>query len=202
MYIICGLGNPGKEYESTRHNMGFITMDVLSDRMGIPIRKLKFKALYGEGTVNGEKVLLVKPQTFMNNSGEALREIMAFYKVPAENILVVYDDIDLPCGTVRVRPFGGSGTHNGMRSVIYQLQTDRFPRVRVGVGSNGQIPLVSFVIGKWTEEEKPLIADAVLKAADACQLWLTKGIQECMNKINTKENPKSKKEDKAQEEKQ
>ena len=195
MYVICGLGNPGKEYEATRHNMGFLTMDVLSERLGIQIKKLKFKALYGEGTVNGEKVMLVKPQTFMNNSGDALREIMTFYKVPAENIMVVYDDIDLPCGSVRVRPFGGSGTHNGMRSVVYQLQTDRFPRVRVGVGSNGQIPLMSFVIGKWTEEERPLIADAVLKAADACELWLNKGIQECMNKINTKDAPKKKKEE-------
>lgn len=191
MKVICGLGNPGKEYEATRHNMGFITMDVLAERLDISIRKLKFRALIGEGRVNGEQVLLVKPQTFMNNSGNSLRELVTFYKLPPEDLMVVYDDIDLPVGTVRVRPFGGPGTHNGMRSVVAQLGTERFPRTRVGVGGNGQIPLVDFVTGKWTEEERPILADSVSCAADACQLFLTRGIDDCMNTINRKPQKKT-----------
>ena len=186
MYIICGLGNPGKEYEATRHNMGFLTVDLLAQKLGISIRTLKFKALIGEGRIGTEKVLLVKPQTYMNLSGESLREIVSYYKVPMEDLIVVYDDIDLPVGGLRIRPFGSSGTHNGMRSVIYQLQSDRFPRIRIGTGNNGQIPLASFVIGKWTEEERPLIAEAVEKAADACVMIVEEGIEKTMNKYNTK----------------
>jgi len=193
MKIICGLGNPGKEYEATRHNMGFITMEVLADRLGISMNKLKFKALIGEGRMDGEQLLLVKPQTYMNNSGESLRELVNFYKLSPEDLMVVYDDIDLPLGTVRVRPFGGPGTHNGMRSIVAQLGTDRFPRVRVGVGGNGQIPLASFVTGRWTEEERPVLADAVSTAADACQLFLTRGINDCMNATNKKPHNKSEK---------
>ena len=136
MYIICGLGNPGKDYESTRHNLGFMTLDVLSSRLGISVNKLKFRALIGEGRIGSEKVVLVKPQTYMNLSGEALRPIMEFYKEDPSHLLVVYDDIDLEPGTIRIRPFGSAGTHNGMRSVIYQLQTD-LPLLVIYVGAAG-----------------------------------------------------------------
>ncbi len=186
MYIICGLGNPGRDYESTRHNMGFLCLDTLASRLGISINKLKFRALIGEGFVGGEKVVLVKPQTYMNLSGESLREVAAFYKPEHDHLMVIYDDIDLEPGAVRVRKSGSAGTHNGMRSVIYQLQYDDFPRVRIGIGRPGQIPLEKYVIGRWTEEERPLLADAVSRAADAARLYVEKGIDAAMNEYNRK----------------
>jgi len=187
MYIVCGLGNPGRAYEATRHNMGFITMDILSQRCGISIKKIRFKSLIGEGRAGGEPLLLVKPQTFMNRSGDALFELMNYYRLPSERLLLVYDDIDLPVGSVRMRPFGGPGTHNGMRSVIYRLGTEDFPRIRIGVGRSGHIPLAAFVTGKWTEQERPLLADAVSRAADGCELWFTRGINDAMNIVNRKD---------------
>ncbi len=186
MRIICGLGNPGKEYEATRHNMGFLTMDVLSSRLGIRIQKLKFRSLIGEGFVNGEKVVLIKPQTFMNLSGEALREAAAFYKPDPSEILVVYDDCDVSVGSIRIRPFGSAGSHNGMKSIVYQLQTDRFPRIRIGIGKHGLIPMDKYVLGKWTDEERPLLAEAVEQAAGACEVWLRGGLDSAMNQYNKK----------------
>ena len=186
MYIICGLGNPGKDYESTRHNLGFMTLDVLSSRLGISVNKLKFRALIGEGRIGTEKVVLVKPQTYMNLSGEALRPIMEFYKEDPSHLLVVYDDIDLEPGTIRIRPFGSAGTHNGMRSVIYQLQTDRFPRIRIGEGKNGVIPLERYVLMRIPENEKKLVREAVERTAEACESFVRDGIDRTMNVYNTK----------------
>ncbi|MBR3297361.1 MAG: aminoacyl-tRNA hydrolase [Firmicutes bacterium] len=186
MYIICGLGNPGKDYESTRHNLGFMTLDVLSSRLGISVNKLKFRALIGEGRIGTEKVVLVKPQTYMNLSGEALRPIMEFYKEDPSHLLVVYDDIDLEPGTIRIRPFGSAGTHNGMRSVIYQLQTDRFPRIRIGEGKNGVTPLERYVLMRIPENEKKLVQEAVERAAEACESFVRYGIDRTMNVYNTK----------------
>jgi len=186
MYIICGLGNPGKDYECTRHNLGFMTMDVLSSRLGISINKLKFKALIGEGRIGSEKVLLVKPQTYMNLSGEALRPLMEFYKEEPSHLLVVYDDIDLEPGALRIRPFGSAGTHNGMRSIIYQLQTDRFPRIRIGEGKNGVIPLEKYVLMRIPENEKEAVQEAVERAAEACESFVRDGIDRTMNVYNTK----------------
>ncbi|MFA7637663.1 MAG: aminoacyl-tRNA hydrolase, partial [Monoglobales bacterium] len=134
MYIIVGLGNPGAKYETTRHNMGFITIDYLSRELNIPVNRLGFKSLYGQGVIGGEKVILVKPQTFMNLSGQTVKEIVDFFKVPAENLIVIYDDINIPLGKLRIRPFGSDGGHNGMKNIIYLLQSDKFPRIRVGVG--------------------------------------------------------------------
>ena len=184
MFIICGLGNPGKQYELSRHNMGFLTVDVLAGRLGIAVNKLKFKALLGEGSVGGEKVLLVKPQTFMNLSGESLREIMAYYKEDTARLLVIYDDIDIPAGSLRIRPSGSAGTHNGMRSIIYQLQKDDFPRIRVGVGKNGQIPLDKYVLGKPSDSEMPLIKDAIIRASEAAEMFVREGIANTMTKFN------------------
>ena len=135
MYVIAGLGNPGRQYERTRHNMGFMVADVFAAAHDIDVRRITHKALVGEGRVGGEKVLVVKPQTYMNLSGESLREVMNYYDVPMENLIVVYDDMDLETGTLRIRKKGSSGSHNGMKSVIYQLQSDEFPRVRIGIGA-------------------------------------------------------------------
>ena len=184
MYLICGLGNPGKLYEKTRHNMGFLTIDVLSERFNIPVKRIRFKALTGEGQIGSEKVLLVKPQTFMNLSGESLRPLVEYFKIPMDKLILVYDDVDLPLGKTRVRRSGSAGTHNGMRSVIYHLQREDFARVRIGLGPHGDIPLDRFVIGHWTESERPELAKAVLRAADACETIVKEGVEEAMQKYN------------------
>jgi len=186
MYIICGLGNPGKQYEDTRHNMGFKTMDVLSSRLGIPITKLKFKALIGEGKIGNEKVALVKPQTFMNLSGEALRPIMEFYKETADHLIVVYDDVDIPLGALRIRPSGSSGSHNGMKSVIYQLQYDDFTRIRIGLGDHGLIPLDKFVISRVPKEDQEVLSKTIIEAADAVICIVENGLEDAMQKHNHK----------------
>ena len=186
MYIICGLGNPGKEYATTRHNMGFLAIDELSKKLGVDVSTLKFKALVGETRIGSEKVILVKPQTYMNLSGEAIRPIADYYKVPAENILVIYDDVDIAPGNLRIRPFGSAGSHNGMKSVIFQLQTDRFPRIRIGIGDHGIIPLDKYVLSKPADEEVPLVADAIVRAAAAAEDFVRIGISDTMNKYNTK----------------
>jgi len=166
--------------------MGFKTMDVLASRFGISISKLKFKALIGEGRIGTEKVVLVKPQTFMNLSGEALRPIMEFYKETPDHLIVVYDDIDLPVGGLRIRKSGSSGSHNGMKSVIYQLQYDNFPRIRIGLGDHGEIPLDRYVIGKVPTEDQKALTDAILEAADAVECIVNEGIDSAMQKHNHK----------------
>jgi peptidyl-tRNA hydrolase len=186
MYIIAGLGNPGKKYENTRHNLGFITIDKLAEENSIKTDKIKFKALVGEGNIAGQKVLLLKPQTFMNLSGESVREAVNFYKLPPENLIVVYDDIDIATGTIRIRKFGSAGTHNGMRSIVYQLQTDRFPRIRVGTGSDMKGNLVDYVIGGFTKEEVPLLEEAVTNAVKAIECILSDGVDMAMNRYNIK----------------
>ena len=186
MYIICGLGNPGKQYEDTRHNMGFKALDVLSSLLGIPITKLKFKALLGEGKIGSEKVVLVKPQTFMNLSGEALRPIMEFYKETPDHLIVIYDDIDIDLGALRIRPNGSSGSHNGMKSVIYQLQYDNFARIRIGLGDHGQIPLDKFVIAKVPTEDQKILTETIKEAADAAICIVNEGVEPAMQKYNHK----------------
>lgn len=193
MYVIAGLGNPGKKYENTRHNMGFITIDQLAEKHDIKIDKLKFKALVGEGRIAGQKVLLVKPQTYMNLSGESIRDVMNFYKLEPENLIVIYDDIDIEAGTLRIRKFGSAGTHNGMKSVVYQLQSDRFPRIRVGIGSQKKGDLVNFVIGGFSKEEVPVLEEAISNAVLAVECIVEEGIDKAMNQYNTKK--RSKKDD-------
>lgn len=193
MYVIAGLGNPGKKYENTRHNMGFITIDQLAEKHDIKIDKLKFKALVGEGRIAGQKVLLVKPQTYMNLSGESIRDVMNFYKLEPEKLIVIYDDIDIEAGTLRIRKFGSAGTHNGMKSVVYQLQSDRFPRIRVGIGSQKKGDLVNFVIGGFSKEEVPVLEEAISHAVLAVECIVEEGIDKAMNQYNTKK--RSKKDD-------
>lgn len=199
MYVIAGLGNPGKKYAQTRHNMGFITIDQLGEKHNIKVDRLKFKALVGEGRIAGQKVLLVKPQTYMNLSGESLREVMRFYKLEPEQLIVIYDDIDLEAGALRIRKFGSAGTHNGMRSVVYQLQSDRFPRIRIGIGSSGKKDLINFVTGGFSKDEVPVLEEAVTKAVSALECMLGEGIDRAMNQYNTKK--KSKKEEEKKDEK-
>lgn len=185
-FIIAGLGNPGRKYENTRHNLGFITVDKIAEDNDISVKKIKFKSLVGEGVIGSDKVILMKPQTFMNNSGEALREIVNFYKVPPENLIVIYDDFDIPIGSIRVRKFGSAGTHNGMRSVIRLLGFDNFPRIRIGIDSAIKNELIDFVTGGFRKEEVPLLEEAVTNGAAAAETIVTKGIDLAMNRYNTK----------------
>ena len=184
MYIIVGLGNPGKKYENTRHNMGFIAVDLLAEKYGIKVDKIKFKALVGEGRIAGQKVLLVKPQTYMNLSGQSVMEVMNFYQEDIENLIVIYDDIDIPTGTIRLRKKGSAGTHNGMRNIVYLLQEDGFPRIRVGIGSESKVDLIHYVTSGVTKKEKDLLEDALTRAADAAACIVEKGIEKAMNEYN------------------
>ena len=197
MYIIAGLGNPGKKYENTRHNMGFLVLDAFAERHGIKVSRIKHKALTGDGIVAGKKVLLVKPQTYMNLSGESLREVMDYYKVPIENLIVIYDDLDLETGALRIRKKGSSGSHNGMKSVIYQLQDDGFPRIRIGIGGADGRDWKDYVTGGVSKEEADVLSETIRRAADAVTCILEEGIDIAMNKYNT---PKKKKEKPEQEE--
>lgn len=172
--------------------MGFLTMDVLSSRLGIPIKKLKHKSLIGEGFIGGKKIVLVKPQTYMNISGEALRPIMDYFKAELSDLIVVYDDIDLAVGDLRIRRNGSGGTHNGMRSIIYQLGRDDFPRIRIGIGEHGIIPLEDYVLGRYTEQERPLLAEAVQKASQACETFVIEGIDQAMRKHSNSSSNKKK----------
>ena len=187
MYIIAGLGNPGKRYEHTRHNMGFSTIDKIAEELKIKVDKIKFKALVGEANFSGQKVVLVKPQTYMNLSGQSLREVMNFYKLPLENLTVIYDDIDIRTGTIRIRKSGSAGTHNGMRNIIYNLADDGFPRIRIGIGSERRGDLADFVTGGFAKEEVPLFEDAVMRAAKAALAIVSDGIDKAMNEYNVRE---------------
>ncbi len=192
MYIIVGLGNPGRKYENTRHNMGFIAVDLLGEKYGIKIDKIKFKALVGEGRIAGQKVLLVKPQTFMNLSGQSVVEVMNFYKEEIENLIVIYDDIDIPTGSIRLRKKGSAGTHNGMRNIVYLLGEDGFPRIRVGIGSEKKVDLINYVIGGVSKGEKELLEEALTRAADAAACIVEKGIDKAMNEYNVRQKKEEK----------
>lgn len=186
MYIIVGLGNPGRRYENTKHNIGFLTLDLLAEKYGIKIRTIKHKALIGEGTIGTEKVLLVKPQTYMNLSGQSVRDVVSYYKVPMEKLLVVYDDVDLPIGRIRIRERGSAGTHNGMRSIIYDLKQDGFPRIRIGIGGEVRGNLAEYVIGGFGRKERQQMEEGILRAVSALECILTDGIVKAMNDYNGK----------------
>lgn len=186
MKFIVGLGNPGREYENTKHNVGFLTVDILAEKLGIKVNKIKFKGLTGEGFIGGEKVILVKPQTYMNLSGNCVRELLAFYKADPADMTVIYDDIDIPLGTLRIRKKGSAGTHNGMRSVIYDIQSDDFPRIRIGIGGEHKGDLVNYVISGFSGEAKNEIEKTILRAADAAICMVENGIDRAMGEYNTK----------------
>ncbi|MGE4282587.1 MAG: aminoacyl-tRNA hydrolase [Clostridia bacterium] len=186
MYLIVGLGNPGSKYTETRHNVGFEIIDYLAALYNIKVTKIKHKALIGEGLVQGKKVILAKPQTYMNLSGESVREMKEWYKIENNNIIVVYDDISLDLGKIRIRPQGSAGGHNGIKSIIYQLNTETFPRIKIGVGqpSHPEYDLADFVLGKFSQEEKKAAIDSFKKAAEAIPLIIQTGTAEAMNRFN------------------
>ena len=186
MHVICGLGNPGRKYENTRHNIGFIAIDRLADKLDVKVNRSRFRSTVGETQIDGEKVLLVKPETYMNDSGLAVKEIMDFYKLDPSDLIVIYDDFDIPEGTVRIRPFGSSGTHNGMKSIIRLLGSDRFPRIRIGTGKEDmeKRELIGFVLGGFTGEEVKIMENAVDVARDAAICFAKSGIDRAMNRYN------------------
>jgi PTH1 family peptidyl-tRNA hydrolase len=170
--VIVGLGNPGKKYEFTRHNIGFITLDYIADQLDISLDQSKFKGLYGEGRFKNEKVLLLKPMTYMNLSGEAIREITDFYKLTNEDILIIYDDLDLPSGKIKLRLKGGSGGHNGLKSIMAHLGTEEFKRVKMGIGRPTHGDVVSYVLGQFSKDEEQNLEDAVKKATESSLSFL------------------------------
>lgn len=193
LFVIVGLGNPGKKYEYTKHNMGFLTIDAFAEKHDIKVNRIKYKALVGEGRVSGHKVLLVKPQTYMNLSGQSVREVVNYFDVEPENLMVIYDDVDIPMGTLRMRKKGSAGTHNGMKSIIYDLQFDNFPRLRVGIGSEKKEDMIEFVLSGFTSSEKEKIEKAIDNCVCALDAWLDKGIDIAMGEYNTKKEKKPKK---------
>ncbi|GAA0693942.1 aminoacyl-tRNA hydrolase [Clostridium cadaveris] len=183
MYLIVGLGNPGEEYRGTRHNVGFDAIDIISKKYNIELNRVKFKGVYGEGFIDGKKVMLLKPTTYMNLSGESIGEVANFYKIPHEDIVVIYDDISLDIGKLRIRAKGSAGGHNGIKSIISCLGGDMFPRVKVGVGApKGN--LVSHVLGKFTTEERTILNKALEASSEAAITIMTKDTNEAMNKFN------------------
>ena len=184
MKLIIGLGNPGKEYERTRHNTGFMVLDRLSEKLNIEISQNKFKGLYGKGKYKGEDVLLLKPQTYMNLSGESVRQVMDFFKISQEDILVVYDDLDMPVGKLRLRQSGSAGGHNGIKNIIFHTGSQNFNRIRVGIDRSKYIKVVDYVLSRFTSEEQEAIEQGVENASDAIIDYLEHGFNHAMNRFN------------------
>lgn len=187
MYVIVGLGNPGKKYKVSRHNIGFEVVDEFARSNNIKMNKSKFKAIIGEGNVFGEKVVVVKPQTYMNLSGESVMSIMKFYNLEIENLIVVYDDIDLDVGKLRIRKKGSGGSHNGMKNIIYLLKKDGFPRVRVGVGKPpAGRDLADYVLSHFKKDEQEILIPVVKDAVSAIETIIKDDLDLAMNKYNIK----------------
>lgn len=183
MFLIVGLGNPGKQYENTRHNVGFDVIDIISKEYNIPVNREKFKGTYGEGTILGKKVILLKPKTFMNLSGESIREIVNFCKIDIKNIIVIYDDISLDTGRLRIRPQGSSGGHNGIKSIIANLVTEEFIRIKIGVG-HPQFDLIPHVLGRFSKEDRKVVEETMMVAVSSVEAIIGTGIEDAMNKYN------------------
>lgn len=185
MYLIVGLGNPGKEYEKTRHNAGFDAVDCLADKLGISIGERKYRGFCGRGTAGAEKIVLLKPQTFMNASGESVRAAADFYKLSPERIIIVYDDVCLETGQLRIRAKGSAGGHNGIKSIIAHLGSQDFPRLKIGVGAgSGQADLVDHVLGRFSKEDRPVMEEAFRQAAGAVEMMIEDGLEAAMNRYN------------------
>lgn len=186
-YMIVGLGNPGKQYEGTRHNAGFMTVDHIAELAGVKIDRLKFKGLCGEAEIAGRKVLLLKPSTFMNLSGQSVQEAMNFYKLPPENILIIFDDISLEPGRLRIRKKGSDGGHNGMKNIIYLAGKDTFPRIKMGVGAkpSPQWDLADWVLSCFSQQETIALNEAIDHAASAASLIVGGSMEQAMNKFNS-----------------
>ena len=185
-YIIAGLGNPGAQYENTRHNAGFMTVDTLAAKHNFEIKRLKFKSLTADVTIAGKRCLVMKPSTFMNNSGEAIVEAMNFYKIPIENVIICYDDISLDPGKIRIRRKGSDGGHNGIKSIIYQLNSEVFPRIKVGIGKpqNADYDLADYVLGRFSKDEVKTLVDTAIRAAAAVEVIIKNGTEKAMAEFN------------------
>ena len=187
MYVIAGLGNPGREYEGTRHNVGFMTLDALADKYNIDVREKAFKGLIGKGVIEGNKVILVKPQTYMNLSGECIRQVMDYYKVDPSEFIVIYDDISLVPGGIRIRKKGSAGGHNGIKNIIAHLGTQEFPRVRIGVGEKpARMDLADYVLGHFTDEDWKTMGERLETAGEIAKSFCLAGIDITMNQFNKK----------------
>ncbi|MDP4088249.1 MAG: aminoacyl-tRNA hydrolase [Bacillota bacterium] len=184
MFLIVGLGNPGEQYEETRHNVGFKVLDLMAKEYKISISRIKFKGVYGEGNIVGEKAILLKPQTYMNLSGESVGEIARFYKVPKENIIVIYDDMSLEVGRIRIRSKGSAGGHNGIRSIIAHLSSDEFPRIKVGVGQP-KADWVSHVLGRFDAAEEEKLNKSFGAVLSSVEAIIGRGIDDAMNRYNS-----------------
>ena len=186
MYLIVGLGNPGSKYANTRHNVGWMAIDRLADDLGVSVDRNKFHALTAQAVLGGEKVLLMKPMTYMNNSGEAVEDAASFYKIPPENIIVISDDISLNPGKMRIRRSGSAGGHNGLKSIIQCVGSDAFPRIRIGIGSkpHPEMDLADFVLSRFIEEETKALQEPLENAGKAAELILKGDVQEAMNLYN------------------
>jgi len=186
MYLIIGLGNPGDKYVFTRHNAGFLSIDFISQKHNIVVSKFKHKAIIGEGVILGHKVVLAKPQTYMNLSGESVKELAAWYKIPNENIMIIYDDVSIPIGSIRIREKGSAGGHNGMKSIIQHLSSDVFPRLKIGVNAKPDgYDLADYVLGKFTKEEQDIMFETFINVNDAVVEFINKDIKSAMNKFNS-----------------
>ena len=185
-WLIVGLGNPGQKYANTRHNMGFLTVDLLAEQKGVKLNKVKFKSAYNILSFAGCKCLVMKPQTYMNLSGESVGEAARFYKIPADHVVVISDDISLPVGKLRIRTGGSAGGHNGLKNIIQHLGTDQFPRIKVGVGAPGQAgyDVVDWVIGRPLGEDQKVLMEALDRAGDAAEVLISQGPDRAMNRFN------------------
>lgn len=185
--LIVGLGNPGDHYKNTRHNVGFMAVDAIADALNIPVNTIKFKGLYGEGRAFGKKVRLLKPTTYMNESGQSVKACMDYFKIAPEDVMVLVDDIDIAFGTIRLRKSGSAGTHNGLKSIIYQVQSDQFPRLKIAVGKkNPHMDLADFVLSGFSGDDKKIMDETIEKAKDATLLFLKEGLDAAMNTYNGK----------------
>ena len=186
-FLIVGLGNPGDKYEFTRHNAGFMCVDFLADRENFKINKLKYKSLLADVDISGHRCLIMKPQTFMNLSGEAVRDAVQFYKIPPENVIVIYDDISLDVGRTRIRRKGTDGGHNGIKNIIYHLNSDNFPRIKIGVGKKPDEweDLADWVLSRFSNDELKTLHDVAEKVCKVLPLMLDGKIDEAMNRINS-----------------
>ncbi len=185
MYLVVGLGNPENEYARTRHNMGFDAVNKIANKYKIEMNRTKFNAIYGTGNIENQKVVLVKPQTYMNLSGEAVREFVNFYKVEKEELIIIYDDMDIDKGIIKIRKKGGAGNHNGMKSLVQELGTTDFPRIRIGIGQpEFKSDAINYVIGHVSDEEYEVLQKGVNMASVAVEEIITHGIDSAMNKLN------------------
>lgn len=184
MKLIVGLGNPGKDYEKTRHNVGFMTLDRLADAFQVSIDAKKFKGEYVKFKYHGEDVIFLKPMTYMNLSGESVREVMNYFKITVDDLIVIYDDMDMPVGKLRLRESGSAGGHNGMKSIIAQIGTQNFKRIRVGIGKHAHMKVIDYVLGRFDKTEQPLIEEGIDNALKAVQITLDKDFTAAMNALN------------------